>query len=50
MDDSVKYSKEAFIAAGSLGGKVRAKRYTKRQLSQMAKRGWIKRRLTKRRT
>lgn len=49
MDDSVKFSREAFVAAGSLGGKVRAKRHTKRQLSAMAKRGWIKRRLAKKR-
>ena len=47
MDDSVKFSKEAFVASGSLGGRVRAKRYSKRQLSAMAKRGWIKRRLPK---
>ena len=48
MDDSVKYSRAAFQASGKLGGKVRAKRYSKRALSAMAKRGWIKRRLAQR--
>ena len=45
MDASSKFSRDAFVACGALGGKIRAKRYTKRQLSAMAKRSWITLRL-----
>ena len=44
MDSRLKAALKAHWAnAGSDGGKARARKYTKRQLSDMAKRAWKKR-------